>query len=72
MAARKVDVASIKSDYEAFKQEQAKALAETITDLKAQRTELDRQIGHLEAVASELSGKTSPAAPAVPAKSSRR
>jgi cell division septum initiation protein DivIVA len=70
MAARKVDVASIKSDYEAFKQEQAKALNETITDLKAQRTELDRQIAHLESVAGELNGKTAPAAPA--AKSGRR
>jgi chromosome segregation ATPase len=72
MAARKVDVASIKSDYEAFKQEQAKALTETINDLKAQRQELDRQIAHLELVASELKGK--PAIPATPtsAKSSGR
>jgi len=61
MAVKKVDVASIKSDYESFKQEQAKALAETITDLKAQRSELDSQIAHLEAVASELSGKAKPA-----------
>lgn len=71
MAARKVDLASIKSDYEAFKQEQAKALNETITDLKAQRAELDRQIAHLESVAAELNGKTAPAAPATAAKGRR-
>ncbi|MDB5326777.1 MAG: hypothetical protein JWM57_2346 [Phycisphaerales bacterium] len=71
MAARKVDVASIKSDYEAFKHEQIKALTDTLDDLKAQRSELDAQIAHLQAVSTELSG-SKPAAAATPAKAKRR
>ncbi len=67
MAVKKVDVASIKSDYETFKMEQAKLLSDTLTDLKAQRSELDAQIAHLEAVASELTGKAKSATPAKPA-----
>ncbi len=70
MAVKKVDVASIKSDYETFKQEQAKALADTLNDLKAQRAELDNQIAHLETVSAELTGKAKPTA--APVKSGKR
>ena len=68
MAARKVDVASIKSDYEAFKHEQIKALTDTLEDLKAQRSELDAQIAHLDAVSAELTGSKPAAATAAKAK----
>lgn len=67
MAVRKVDVASIKSDYETFKHEQTKALTDTLEDLKAQRSELDTQIAHLEAVSAELTG-SKPVAASTPAK----